>query len=95
MGKDELGLKDLEAYKSFLQQTQRKIKDIRLQVTYSANRSLITLYWWLGENIIKNQNKHSWGKGVVEQLSKDLKKIFGGKIGFSPQNLWYMRQFYL
>jgi predicted nuclease of restriction endonuclease-like (RecB) superfamily len=28
-------------------------------------------------------------------LSQDLKVEFSHKTGFSPQNLWYMRQFYL
>jgi predicted nuclease of restriction endonuclease-like (RecB) superfamily len=95
MNKKELGIRDLVAYKNFLEQTQKKIKNIRLQTAYSANKVLIELYWWIGENIVKNQEKHGWGKGIVEQLSKDLKSAFGGKAGFSPQNLWYMRQFYL
>ena len=95
MKKDVLGLQDLGVYKSFLEQAKKKIKNVRLQTAYSANKALIALYWWIGENIVKNQEKHGWGKGIVEQLSKDLKDTFGGKIGFSTQNLWYMRQFYL
>jgi predicted nuclease of restriction endonuclease-like (RecB) superfamily len=31
----------------------------------------------------------------VEKLAADLKKEFPGTAGFSPQNLWYMRRFYL
>jgi predicted nuclease of restriction endonuclease-like (RecB) superfamily len=38
---------------------------------------------------------HAPGKSVVERLSQDLKAEFSHKTGFSPQNLWYMRQFYL
>jgi predicted nuclease of restriction endonuclease-like (RecB) superfamily len=95
MKNNDLGIQDLSAYKNFLEQTQKKIQNIRLQTAYSANKALIALYWWLGENIVKNQEKHGWGKSIVEQLSKDLKNMFGGKAGFSPQNLWYMRQFYL
>ena len=37
----------------------------------------------------------AWGKSVVEVLSKDLKLIFPEMTGFSPQNLWLSRQFYL
>lgn len=36
-----------------------------------------------------------FGKSVVEKLSKDLKQEFLNAKGFSVQNLWYMRQFYL
>lgn len=32
---------------------------------------------------------------MVERLSSDLRKEFPGESGFSAQNLWYMRQFYL
>jgi predicted nuclease of restriction endonuclease-like (RecB) superfamily len=38
---------------------------------------------------------HYWGKSIVKNLSSDLQKEFPGIKGFSPQNLWYMRQFYL
>jgi predicted nuclease of restriction endonuclease-like (RecB) superfamily len=56
----------------------------------------MTLYWWLGQHIVSHQEAHGWGKSVVERLSKDLKGAFpDAKFGFSPQNLWYMRQFYL
>ena len=95
MSKKELGINDLAVYKNFLEQTQKKIKNIRLQAAYSANKTLIELYLWIGENIVKNQEKYGWGKSIVERLSKDLRNALGGKAGFSQQNLWYMRQFYL
>lgn len=95
MNKKELSINDLAVYKNFLEQTQKKIKNIRLQTAYSANKTLIELYLWIGENIVKNQEKYGWGKSIVERFSKDLRNAFGGKAGFSQQNLWYMRQFYL
>lgn len=39
--------------------------------------------------------KYGWGKGIVESISKDLRLEFHGINGFSAQNLWRMRQFYL
>lgn len=54
------------------------------------------LYWWLGEHIVTQQNTYGWGKSFVEKFSVDLKKQYSdAKFGFSPQNLWYMRRFYL
>jgi predicted nuclease of restriction endonuclease-like (RecB) superfamily len=41
------------------------------------------------------QKDHGWGKSVVESLARDLRLEFPGMGGFSVQNLWYMRQFYL
>lgn len=62
----------------------------------SIKKRLVFIYWWLGEHIVLNQNQYGWGKSFVERLSKDLKNVFpDAKFGFSPQNLWYMRQFYL
>lgn len=86
---------DLSAYKEFLEKAKHQIHGTRVRATSAVNRELITLYWWLGEHIVKSQEKHGWGKSVVERLSKDLKNEFSNKSGFSPQNLWYMRQFYL
>jgi predicted nuclease of restriction endonuclease-like (RecB) superfamily len=45
--------------------------------------------------IAERQETSGWGRSVVENLSKDLRREFPGVGGFSVQNLWYMRQFYL
>jgi len=41
------------------------------------------------------QDQFGWGKTIVENLSSDLQKEFHGMQGFSSQNLWRMRKFYL
>lgn len=87
---------NVDEYQKFLSQATLQIRQARTRAAQSVNAEIISLYWWLGEHIVYHQNLHSWGKSVVEQLSKDLKCVFpGAKFGFSPQNLWYMRQFYL
>ena len=35
------------------------------------------------------------GTTIVDTLSKDINKQIDGVKGYSPQNLWRMRQFYL
>ncbi|MHB1221249.1 MAG: DUF1016 N-terminal domain-containing protein, partial [Gammaproteobacteria bacterium] len=80
-------------YITILEEAKQKILSSRIQIAKAASREQFTLYWWLGQMIVEAQTKHGWGRSVVEQLSVDLKKAFGGTIGFSPQNLWYMRQF--
>ncbi len=67
----------------------------QLELAKAANTNLIDFYWWLGCEIFNNQHKHRWGDSVVERLSLDLKKSFPEKSGFSPQNLWNIRKFYL
>lgn len=86
----------LPEYKKFLDDITTHIHTTRTRVAKAANRETITLYWWLGEQIVLKQQQYNWGQFVVEKLSHDLKARFpGAKFGFSPQNLWYMRQFYL
>jgi predicted nuclease of restriction endonuclease-like (RecB) superfamily len=34
------------------------------------------------------------GKHIVTDLSKDISQVIDGITGYSPQNLWRMRQFY-
>ena len=92
----DMQIDNLPEYQSFLAQAESQVRQIRTRIAQSVNKAAISLYWWLGEHIVQHQNQHSWGKAVVERLSKDLKTAFpDAKFGFSPQNLWYMRQFYL
>jgi predicted nuclease of restriction endonuclease-like (RecB) superfamily len=53
------------------------------------------MYWELGRQIVESQEKNGWGKSIVEQLSIDLIVAFPHEIGFSPSNLWRVRQFYI
>lgn len=61
----------------------------------SVNRELILLYWDIGKIIAAAQKTRGYGKQVVERLAEDLQKEFPGTAGFSPQNVWFMRGFYL
>ena len=66
-----------------------------MKAVMSANRELIELYWQIGKGIVERQQAEHWGRSVVERLSRDLRSGFPGSTGFSPQNIWYMRSFYL
>lgn len=82
-------------YLALLDEIKTRIRNSRLQAAHAVNRELIQLYWWLGKTITEKQEQLGWGKSVVELLAQDLQKAFEGRSGFSAQNLWYMRQFYL
>ena len=91
-----VNIDDLPMYKNFLTEATIAVRQTRTRAARIVNQEIISLYWWLGKHIVAHQNQYSWGKAVVERLSKDLKAAFpDAKFGFSPQNLWYMRQFYL
>jgi hypothetical protein len=84
-----------DEYIAFLKIIKSEIQTARIQVAKTVNRELISLYWKIGEIIVERQKELGWGKSVVEQLSQDICKEFDGLTGFSADNLWRMRQFYL
>jgi predicted nuclease of restriction endonuclease-like (RecB) superfamily len=82
-------------FQNFIKDIKQKIYSAKSKAILSANRLMIELYFDIGKEIVSRQEKYGWGKSVVEQMSKELKEEFGAKSGYSTQNLWYMRQFYL
>ena len=82
-------------FQTFIKEIKQKIYSAKNRAVLSANRVMIELYFKIGKEIVKRQEKYGWGKSIVEKISKELKKEFGEKSGYSTQNLWYMRQFYL
>jgi predicted nuclease of restriction endonuclease-like (RecB) superfamily len=56
---------------------------------------LIDLYWHIGRSIVERQKLQGWGKSVVERLARDIQAAFPGISGFSRNNIWRMRAFYM
>jgi len=81
-------------YKNFFFEIKERIYKAQYEALRQVNKELINLYWDIGKLIIEKQEKHKWGKAVVETLALDLQKEFPGIKGFSSQNLWRMRQFF-
>ena len=58
---------------------------------------MLEAYWNVGRIIVENEQngniKAEYGKQVIKEVSRDLKKVLGK--GFSVSNLQYMRRFYL
>jgi predicted nuclease of restriction endonuclease-like (RecB) superfamily len=81
-------------YADLLKNIKERITSARIAASSHVNRELIMLYWDIGGFIIAKQKSEGWGKSVVEQLSKDIQKGLPAVTGYSPDNLWKMRQFY-
>ena len=60
----------------------------------AVNRELIDMYWKIGRYISEKVTADSWGKSVVQKFSRFIHSRFVGIKGFSPQNIWRMKQFY-
>jgi len=82
-------------FQTFIKELKQKIYSTKNKAVLSANRFMIELYFDIGKEIVNRQEKYGWGKSVVEEMSKELKKEFGEKSGYSASNLWRMRNFYL
>jgi len=82
-------------YKSFLEDIKERVRASQYEAFKVVNKELIMLYWDIGKRIVEKQEKLGWGKAVVENLAVDLQKEFTGIKGFSADNLWRMRKFYI
>jgi len=82
-------------FSDFVIEIKQKILLAQYEALKAVNKELITLYWEIGKSIVEKQESLGWGKSVVKNLADELQKEFVGIKGFSVQNLWNMRQFYL
>lgn len=82
-------------YNELFKEVVKQIQQSRIKVASEVNRLIGEMYFNIGRIIIENQEKYGWGKSIVEKLSADLNEMFDGKEGYSPQNLWFMRQFFI
>ena len=88
-------MNELMIYKEFFNEVVETINRARYKAFKSLNRFHIVQNYEIGEIIVRNQEKYGWGKSIVDTLSKDINKTIDGVKGYSSQNLWRMRQFYI
>ena len=70
------------------------IINARQRTASSVNHELIELYWKIGQYIHHKTLGENWGKNIVNQLSEYIREKDPLIKGFSPQNLWRMKQFF-
>ena len=66
----------------------------RQRAYQAVNTELIDLYWSIGKYLHHKIEADGWAKGTVVQLAQYIAQREPGLRGFSPQNLWRMRQFF-
>lgn len=81
-------------YSQTLKQLVENIRLARYSMLKSVSRQTVELYWNIGKTISEKIELEGWGNSTVEKLAKDLQFEFAGTKGFSPSNLWRMRNFY-
>ena len=90
--KDKAIIGDNE-YQKWLNYLYEEIDKQRLKAVMQLNAATLQHYWWLGNDIIQKQKEQGWGAKVIDQLSFDLQKRYGGDSGYSSRNLGYMKSF--
>ncbi len=80
-----------------IEEIKEVILNSRQKVAYEINNTMLIAYWNVGKIIVENEQqgniKAEYGKQILKELSKELRKVLGS--GFSVSNLQYMRRFYL
>jgi len=89
---------------SDIQKNNNLYENVRLLLSEARNKTyrainfvMVETYWNIGRMIIEEeqygQARAEYGKYIITELAKKLTNDFGK--GFSEQNLWTMRQFYM
>lgn len=83
--------------KDFYDNVKRTLNEARANAFRAVNFTMVESYWNIGRLIVEEEqsgkSRAEYGSQLIEELSTKLTKEFGK--GFSSQNLWNMRQFYL
>ncbi len=70
------------------------IRSARKRALQAVNTELIDLYWRIGEHLHRKIENDGWGKGTIVRLAAFIAQREPALRGFSPQNLWRMRNFF-
>jgi len=82
-------------YRQFVEELKERVSSARLSAARRINHEMIVLYWDIGRGIVEKQKALGWGESVVEMVAGDLRAEFPEMRGFSAQNVWRMKQFYI
>ncbi len=71
------------------------IRAARRSAHQMVNTQLVLLYWRIGQYLNQRIEADGWAMGTVVQLAAHIAQREPGRRGFSPQNMWRMRQFFV
>jgi len=81
-------------YGEILHYIVSEIKSTRVTLAYRVNSAMMQMYWNIGKRLSVEKLEKGYGGGVVKRLAADLQQEFPNTTGFSPRNLWNMKNFY-
>ncbi len=81
-------------YTQWVKDLVTQYRQSQIKAAIKVNEEQLRFNWLLGHDIVEMKVEERWGEGVIEQLSKDLKKEMPNVEGLSVTNLRYCRRFY-
>ena len=84
-----------QEYVQWLGEIKARYRNAQIKASMRVNAEQLRFNWELGRDLALRKAEERWGAGVVEQVSLDLQAAFPESKGFSPTNLWRMKQWYL
>ena len=81
-------------YQQWVSDLKSRYHRAQIKAALKVNSEQLLFNWQLGRDLVVRKAEEKWGKGVVEQVSLDLKAEFPDVNGFSARNLWFMKQWY-
>lgn len=81
-----------KGYAEWLTNLKTKIRSVQIKSAIAVNAELIGFYWELGKML--SEKEQIWGSKLVEQVAKDLQKVFPDMKGLSRSNLYNTKKFY-
>jgi len=70
------------------------IEKAKTKIYKAVNNGLIDMYWEIGEYISHKVAENHWGENTIIEFSRFIQTHYQDIKGFSPQNIWRMKQFY-
>ena len=84
-----------QEYVQWLGEIKARYRNAQIKASMRVNAEQLRFNWELGRDLALRKAEERWGAGVVEQVSLDLQAAFPESKGFSPTNIWRMKQWYL
>lgn len=81
-------------YAEWIAEVKHRYRAAQSKAAVKVNSEKLLFNWLLGADLVLKKAEERWGEGIVEKLSKDLQTEFPGADGFTPRNLWFMKQWY-
>lgn len=82
-------------YIQWIGEIKSRYRNAQIKAAVKINAEQLLFNWQLGRDLVIRKAEEKWGSGIVEQVSLDLQEAFSESKGFSPSNLWRMKQWYL